>query len=205
MDQAQVTEIHTDELRFLTWSAVSKTHPDETVCGDAFLVKETENGAFLCLIDGLGHGKEAFLAANRACSVITDFAGEDILSLFEECHQALKSTRGVVMSVAFVHNPSNTVEWTGIGNIEGLLLKGSTRESLPLRGGIVGCRLPSLRSCKLPITSDDMIVMYTDGVSHSSTAKLIEAQLCDELARFIISSQVKGTDDAAVLIARYKG
>jgi phosphoserine phosphatase RsbX len=200
-----VTEIYSEELRFLTWSGVSKVHPDETVCGDAFLVKETENGAFLCLIDGLGHGTEAFLAANRTCSVINDFSGENILSLFAQCHEALKSTRGVVMSAAFIHHGSNTIEWTGIGNIEGLLLKGRSHEWLPLRGGIIGCRVPSLRSCKLTIEIDDMIVMYTDGISHTSTQSLIEAQPCDELAQSIISSQSKGTDDAAVLVARYKG
>lgn len=205
MDQAQVTEIHSDELRILVWSGVSTTHPHETVCGDAFLVKETENGVFLCLIDGLGHGKEAFLAANRACSVINDFCGENICALFMQCHEALKDTRGVVMSAAFIHHASNTIEWTGIGNIEGLLLKETSHEWLPLRGGIVGCRLPTLRSCKLTLEPDDMIVMYTDGISHTSAGSSIKVRPCDELASYIISSQVKGTDDAAVLVARYKG
>lgn len=201
-----MTEIHSDELRFIVWSGVSATHPDESVCGDAFFVKETDNGVFICLIDGLGHGKEAFLAANRTCSVINEFTGENIVSLFEHCHEALRSTRGAVMSAAFVHHPSNSIEWVGIGNVEGLLLKSNSHEWLPLRGGIIGCRLPSLRSCKLSIESDDMIVMYTDGVSHSTTKRLFETkQPCDELAHSIISSQIKGTDDAAVIVARYKG
>lgn len=134
-----------------------------------------------------------------------NFSGENILSLFAQCHEALKSTRGVVMSAAFIHHGSNTIEWTGIGNIEGLLLKRACHEWLPLRAGIIGCRLPSLRSSKFTIEIDDMIVMYTDGISHTSTQSLIEARPCDELAHFIISSQAKGTDDAAVLVARYKG
>jgi phosphoserine phosphatase RsbX len=205
MDTTQVTEMHSDELHFLNWSGVVTPHPDETVCGDAFIVRQTENGAFLCLIDGLGHGREAYLATNRACSVINDFQNENILLLIAQCHEELKNTRGVVMSVVFVSRSDNTIEWAGIGNVEGVLLKGNNHEWLPLRGGIVGCRLPSLRSSTLAIQPNDMIVMYTDGITHSTMAKMIERQPCDQLAYSIMSSQAKGTDDAAVLVARYKG
>lgn len=198
-------EVHSDELQCLEWSGVLTTHPDETVCGDAFVVRQTENGALLCLIDGLGHGNEAYLAANRTCSIIDDFLGENVLSLIAQCHEALKDTRGVVMSAVFISFSNKTIEWAGIGNIEGLLLKDNHHEWLPLRGGIIGCRLPTLRSSKLAVEPGDMIVMYTDGITHSTTAKLISRRPCNELACSIITTQAKGTDDAAVLVARFKG
>jgi negative regulator of sigma-B (phosphoserine phosphatase) len=74
-----------------------------------------------------------------------------------------------------------------------------------LRGGVVGYRLPLLRTSTLPVSPDDTLVLATDGIDggHRDGVRLADAPARiaeDLLARFAL-----GTDDALVLVARYRG
>ena len=53
------------------------------------------------------------------------------------------------MSVAVLDARAETMTWVGVGNVEGVLLRAQAavsprRESLLLRGGVIGGRLPAL-------------------------------------------------------------
>jgi len=75
----------------------------------------------------------------------------------------------VVLSVAFIAPEQKMLTWIGVGNVQGVLLRadpknGNMQESLLLRAGVVGSKLPSLQASVLPVSQGDTIVFATDGI-----------------------------------------
>ncbi len=55
-------------------------------------------------------------------TTLTSSPHEDAVSLVWRCHEALKETRGVVMTLLFF-SPSGAMTWVGVGNIEGVVFR----------------------------------------------------------------------------------
>jgi len=53
----------------------------------------------IAAIDGIGHGEEAANASKTAGALLKNFADEPIISLVERCHEKLRGTRGIVLSL----------------------------------------------------------------------------------------------------------
>jgi len=62
----------------------------ESLSGDLHVIVPYAGGALVALIDGLGHGAEAFEAARAALSVLEAQADAPVLTLMERCHEALR-------------------------------------------------------------------------------------------------------------------
>ena len=87
----------------------------------------------------------------------------------ERCHEKLRATRGVVLSLAFVDPEHGMMTWLGVGNVHGVLMrsdarKGNVQESLLLRDGVVGSQLPALQATVLLIVRGGTLFFATDGV-----------------------------------------
>ncbi len=192
------------------WAAASRTLAGQPVSGDAHLVAPFEGGVLIAVIDGLGHGPEAHLAASAAVAVLARRPEAPVADLIQSCHAEIKSTRGVVLSLASFDTARGLVTWVGVGDVEGVLLSASDpsrsgRRSLLLRNGVVGYQLPSLRETICPIATGDMLIFATDGVSHDFTATIPNGRSPRTVADDIIAKHGKSTDDALVLVARYLG
>jgi serine/threonine protein phosphatase PrpC len=164
----------------------------------------------LAVIDGVGHGKEAALAARVARDVVDSYADEPLVSLLHRCHQWLRGTRGVVMSLAWVETESRVMRWAGVGNVQGVLLRRkwggrSEENSLLLRAGVVGVQLPSLEAAVLPITPGDTLVLATDGVKATFDRSLADKLPPQSAADHILAEYGDAGDDALVLVGRYRG
>lgn len=183
--------------------------PGEEQTGDRHAVVPSESGATVAVVDGLGHGPEAATAARIATEVLEQNAQESVIELIRLCHEKLKPTRGVVMSLASFDVDHGTVTWLGVGNVEGVLLHRDfygtvSQEVLPLRGGVVGDQLPALMASIVPVARGDTLIFATDGIrlgfADGLKAESVQATADTVLARF-----ARGTDDALVLVARYTG
>jgi phosphoserine phosphatase RsbX len=182
----------------------------EAESGDVHVVAEFDHGVLVGVIDGLGHGYEAAVAANAASRTLAAFADEPLAALVERCHEALRRTRGAVMSLASFDGRDGSMTWTGIGNVEGVLVPGEgaperRRETILLRGGIVGYQLPTVRTATLPVTAGDTLVLATDGIRSGFLADIAPHGAPQELADGILARHARGSDDALVLVARYLG
>jgi len=98
----------------------------------------------------------------------------------------------------------------GVGNVEGIILRaaaaaGPRLESLLLRGGVVGDQLPPLYASIVPITRGDTVIFATDGIQRSFVDSLTPHDSAQQLADRILAHHSKGSDDALVLVARFKG
>ncbi len=184
--------------------------PGQSESGDRHLVCCSQNGILLATIDGIGHGEEAANAAKVAASVLESNVDEPIISLVERCHDELRLTRGVVLSLAFVDASRGMITWLGIGNIQGALMragarKGAVQEMLLLRGGVVGSQLPPLQATVLPVGRGDTLFFVTDGVRGEFLESLSALESPQRAADRILERYHSGKDDALVLIARLTG
>ena len=192
----------------LEWSVATRTMIHEVESGDAHLVVEFARGALVAVVDGLGHGGDAAIAARAAVAVLADHAQESAATLLQRCHEGLRGTRGAVMTLASFRDA--TMTWVAVGNVEGLLLRAGAdglpvRESILLRGGVVGYQIPPLRPATLPVNAGDTLVLASDGIRGAFADILDVAMPPREIADAILSRYAKDTDDALVLVARVMG
>ena len=191
----------------IEWGVAARALPGQTVSGDLHLVKPFSKGVLLAAVDGLGHGDEATVAAQLAVTTLGRNAEESILSLVNRCHEALRQTRGVVLTLASLHTGEGTLSWLGVGNVEGRLLRADPKtnpqsESVLLRGGVVGYQLPALRASVQPISPGDLLVFATDGIRAGFTQGLALGDPPQQIADGILARHLKGNDDALVFVAR---
>ena len=192
----------------IEWGVASRALPGQRSSGDLNVVKSFPNGVLVAALDGIGHGEEAGSAAMVARAILEAHAEESVIALIRRCHDGLRATRGVAMSVASFNLSEALITWLGVGNVEGVLLRrGLAREaeeeSLLLRAGVVGAQLPALQAAVLPVSIGDTLILATDGISSDFTRKLARNNPPQKAAENILARHGKATDDALVLVARY--
>ena len=72
-------------------------------------------------------------------------------------------------------------------------------------GGVVGFQLPTIRSVVVPVAEGDMLIFATDGISSEFARGIPWGLSPQEIANSVCARHFKGTDDALVLVARYRG
>src|SRR3979409_623436 len=182
--------------------------PGGTEAGDRQWAGAVANGMMFAVIDGLGHGRAAAAASDIAIATLERHAGAPLIELLRRCHESLRGTRGVAMSLAVFDTEAAMLTWIGVGNVEGTLLRrdaGLPSDKLLLRNGVVGIQLPILRAGELAIQSGDILTMVTDGVTAESPLRFSRKGRIESMADGILAGACKGTDDALVLVARYRG
>jgi phosphoserine phosphatase RsbX len=184
--------------------------PGHGQSGDHHLVRCSRDGVLIAAIDGIGHGEDAADAAKAAVSILKDSVDEPIISIVEQCHEKLRPTRGVVLSLASIDLVHGMMTWLGVGNVQGVLTRadaqnGNRKETLLLRAGVVGFRLPPLQATVLPVARGDTLCFATDGVSSDFAENISVLGNPQKAADRILERCRIGNDDALVLVARLAG
>ncbi len=162
----------------IDYGVASITVPGQTISGDLFIVKESENKLLIGVVDGLGHGSEAANAAKKAVAVLNDYFEDSIINMVKLCHESLKHSRGAVMALVSLNFHDETITWLSIGNVEGMLLKANPEtsplyENIIMRSGVVGYRLPPLYASVIPISKNDILILSTDGISDDYVPRIV--------------------------------
>jgi hypothetical protein len=194
----------------LEWDVGQLTLRGQEKSGDGCLVKCVNGSVILAVIDGLGHGDEAAAATKIAAEVIEANAGDDLVSLFKRTHEALRQSRGAVMSAALVNSTQATMAWLGVGNVAGFLARANPettpgKESLLVRPGVLGGVLPMLDACTVPLARGDTLAFATDGIQSGFDEEINPLELPKQTVARILAKYSTGNDDALVLVARYRG
>jgi negative regulator of sigma-B (phosphoserine phosphatase) len=182
-------------------------HEGETRSGDLAVFVPTAAGGLACVIDGLGHGPEAADAAERCAEVVRANAEAGAIDLMAACHEALLTTRGAVMTAAWFDLERSELSWAGVGNVDARLVRSGPeqREDVALVfGGVLGYRMPRVRSATMRIERGDVLVMITDGIEAAISPALASGGAAQTLADRILASHGKGTDDALAVVVRYR-
>jgi negative regulator of sigma-B (phosphoserine phosphatase) len=114
------------------------------------------------------------------------------------------------MSLAAFNASDDTMTWLAIGNVEGVLLRADPRgrrpmETILMRAGVVGLDLPRLQASVTALSPGDIVVLATDGIHRDFVQAINPADQPQALAERVLRFHAKGTDDALVLAAKYRG
>jgi len=204
------TAASTPAPRLLEWGVGARAISQESESGDAYAVVAHAAGMLVAVVDGLGHGAEAAVASRLAVATLERHAHEPLTQLLGRCHEELRRTRGAVLSLASFHGGTETMSWSGVGNVDGMLFRADraarpARESLVPRGGVIGYNMPPLRAATVPVFAGDMLVFATDGIAGNFGDVPPIGRRPQEAANDILRRCAKHTDDALVLVARYRG
>ena len=196
--------------RLIEWGVAELPLAGQVENGDRYVVQPFADGILVAVVDGLGHGHEAAAAAMIATTTLKQSPLEPLTVLFARCHENLRRTRGVVMSVASFRASERTMAWLGVGSVEGMLQRASARstpvsETLMLRSGVVGSHLPRLSASVLTVNLGDTLILASDGIRRGFAEALTRAVPPQRAAERILARYANRTDDALVLVARYLG
>lgn len=190
--------------------AVSSRPLEPGASGDASIVRPLPGGILLGVVDGLGHGPAASAASREAIRILETADVENLVDVVRLCHQRLRATRGVVLTLAVIDDARDCMTWLGVGNVHGVLLRAHgedepRRETLVGRGGIVGRVLTSLQASLVSLSTGDLLVLATDGIHPRFAHQVPRREPLQAVADLILAEHCTGVDDALVLTARYRG
>lgn len=172
-----------------------------TICGDSFLIEE-RNGSFLtAVIDGLGHGYESSVAAEKAVEVIREYADLSVDAIMRRCHEGLRTTRGAAVGILKV-SENGEGEFCGIGNIEVQALNGKAPSVFCL-AGIVGHNLRASKVMPVNMKAGDIYCLMSDGVSTRGNLKSCLPGAPDAVARRIVEQWGRAHDDATAVVVGF--
>jgi hypothetical protein len=206
-----VAGVHEPELpEHVDWGLAARSRPGEDTSGDVAVAVGVPNGLLLAAIDGLGHGVEAAHAARAAAGAVLEQPTDDLVRLVENCHRALRNTRGVAIALAFVSMARNTLSWLGVGNVEGRVLSGkplarAPKGALALGPGVLGHEFPNVRITTLEVRSGDVIVLATDGIEADFADSIDTSGSAQAICERILAGHGKPADDALVVAVRFRG
>lgn len=195
----------------LEWHTESAPLPSENVSGDTSHVALTNDGGFAFALDALGHGPEAARVAGVAHEHLLDAApSESLQELFNQCHRKLLGSRGVALCLARFDVRTDTLTWLSVGNIQAVHIQLDRNgfpyfESLIMRAGVVGDRLPELKVSHTNLRRGDIVVLATDGIEFGWHKEFRPDIAPRDLATALINRHRVTKDDALVTVLRYRG
>lgn len=137
----------------------------ETMCGDAFSVREHPAALLLMLCDGLGHGPIAAAAAGAAREEFLTDDGAEPAVIVERLHRRMARTRGAAVGVAALHPAASAVRYAGLGNVAAHIASPGMRRSMVSMPGIAGHQRRTVREFEYPLPADGLVVLHSDGVT----------------------------------------
>ena len=174
----------------------------EDVAGDACLVESWSRGVFVAVSDGLGHGPAAAEASQAFVAHVRGSLEAPLEQVFAGAHRALLKTRGAVAAVARVDEGAGKVEVAGLGNVTTWLARpGASPTYVPVPAGVLGGSYRSTRPQSFDFSVGDLLLMHTDGIHSRFDLQPLRALSPDRLARAMVATYGKTSDDAACAIA----
>ena len=194
----------------LDWAVAFERFPGEQVCGDVHVITPFRGGVLLGVIDGVGHGSAAAQAARMAVASLERSDAGTLADAVTTCHKDLQQTRGAALSLVAIHPKADELSGVGVGNVEMVLHRASRTAKSALgtivpRAGIVGHILPTLRETTMTISSGDVLILASDGISPQFTEYAPGTETSQMIAETILRTYRRQNDDALVLVARYLG
>jgi negative regulator of sigma-B (phosphoserine phosphatase) len=194
------------QLKQIKYEAILEALAGETECGDQYLVKELPDSTLIAVVDGLGHGVNAALAAKKAIQVLDDYATESVEKLFKLCNEALKETRGAAMTIAKL-SLQYKLTYMGVGNVTGIYWKFNQFNQLKqtlfsLENGIVGTQLPPMQAEEITMSPGDIFILATDGINIQFAHEPPKLSSPDKIAENIFQIYRNKKDDGLIMVVQ---
>ena len=182
---------------------VSVPKTGEEVCGDACAVVDTPAGKTLMVVDGLGHGMQAAIAAREAVRLFLLHQQLPVSQILEYLHAGLRATRGAAVAVARCELAQRRIVYGGIGNIAGTIVTPTETRRMISLNGTAGHVARRIQTFDYPYTGGT-IIMHSDGLAtHWSLDRYpgIHRMHPTLAAGVLYRDFSRGRDDVTVLVA----
>lgn len=194
-----------DTIQARRIGAWSRPRPNETLNGDAYLINTRGPFTMYAVVDGLGHGGGAKEASDVALGSLAEWRGEPLDQVLQAVHDALRSTRGAVLSAVVINEEEHSFQYAGVGNIMVRVFNAPERVTPLPTNGTLGARLGQIRVWTFPWANGATCVMASDGVSASWEMDAYPGLLTRSpqlLAGILMRDYGRASDDATVLVIR---
>jgi negative regulator of sigma-B (phosphoserine phosphatase) len=176
----------------------SRPHAGETENGDRAITLERDGRVFVAIVDGLGHGPQAAIAAYAAAAAVERVnLGDGLGALIMAVHGALHGTRGAAMTGVLVADDG--IEFCGVGNVA-LRTTGAIKHSFVPTLGVLGRNFRAPRVARSPRTGG-RIILCSDGLSSRFDPDIVRNLEPAEACRLLMARYGRETDDSTVLVA----
>ncbi len=194
----------------LEFGFVTRRYPGMKKNGDAFLHRTWDDRALVGVIDGVGHGDNAHLAAVKATEYINSHYDLPLETIVKGTNRACRGTRGVVAGLVRFHWEPRAVRvrYVGVGNIECIIIGPDGRNNLISKRGLLGktCPTPKVISREWGNESERIMVLQSDGVKTHWTLDDfdgIREQSAAAIADRLLGSLERSDDDATLAAIKY--
>lgn len=137
----------------------------EIYCGDMTFHQSLEDGFFMAVADGLGHGESAYQTVQPIYRFLQDNASSDVMALIKQIDQQIRPSQGAALALAYVDLQKAQLSFVGVGNINAYLI-GENDQSFVSRDGMVGANMRTPKLQTIDLKAGDKLVMISDGIQN---------------------------------------
>ena len=177
----------------------------EEQSGDSWGAVSNRDIVTILVADGLGHGDDAAFASRAAVRAFRETPDVSTEELIRRCHDALRATRGAAVGVSRIHQSVGTLEFNGVGNIAATIISDDSERKAVSHNGIVGHEMRKVGTFTYPWLASSILVMHSDGIGtawHLNNYPGLQNHEPAVIAAVIFRDYCRGTDDAAVIVAK---
>jgi anti-sigma regulatory factor (Ser/Thr protein kinase) len=173
----------------------------EQPSGDHAIVRRSDDGLLLAVIDGAGHGRPARESAEVASAEVR--LARRPAEMMVAIHDALRGGRGASATVVHFDLARETVTIAGVGNVN-VRVTTPTGEVHGFRPqpGLLGSRRMEPVEQRFPLPSRSVVHVFTDGVSTRADARDFGARSAVYIAQRLFADHAKAHDDALLAVVR---
>ncbi len=185
--------------------AVCVPFQGEKQSGDGWAVGTCDKKIKLLVVDGLGHGDIAAVAANMAIELFEEKIHLPPLQLMQTLHAGLLSTRGAAAAIAEIDSAKEELTFCGIGNISGTIVNGPKSRGLASYNGTVGHQQNKAKEFVLPFPKETLIILHSDGLNTRWKLEdypALAQKSANLIAGVLYRDSNRGRDDSTVLVMR---
>ena len=187
-------------------ATITRPMSGETVCGDAVAYRVEGATTTVLLADGLGHGEMAARASQEAVRAFGDVTlSIGPAGILQQLNDAIRATRGAAAAVVQLDGSAETLAFAGAGNVAAWIDDGTQRRSLVSVSGIIGNLSRAIREVTLPLTSDSLVLLHSDGLSSKWNLDAypgVRRHEPDVIAATLMRDAGVHRDDASIAVAR---
>lgn len=181
---------------------MQRNYPGETLCGDSVLIRSTAEHTLVALADGLGHGPDAHRAAGAFVEALLANSGTPS-ELMQGAHRALSGTRGAVAMILRFNHELQTLDCTGVGNIECLAIAHASIRPVSTPG-VVGHNVRRITEASYATLPGDWFALVSDGISLRASFDGYRSLDAQRAAELIVENHSRGNDDASCVVIKLR-
>ena len=179
--------------------------PGQEVSGDGWGIEHLKGKLSCVLVDGLGHGPDAAIAARAALATANEYRDKAPAEIIERAHGVLRSTRGAALAIGEIDPGKKLVRFSGVGNITATIVNHDGVRHLVSYNGIVGQEARKIVEFTYPWSAESLLILHSDGLTARWDIRSYPALLQRHpalVAGVLYRDFSRGRDDMTVLAAR---